>query len=228
MKRSSLALRPVAFTLIELLTVIAIIAILMALLFPMVVLVMENARKAKARQDCLHIVQSVEAFHTDYGQYPRLDPSAASPLAETTDEAAGDVAAQMAIRNSALFNTLRAIDRTPNTNNAQNPKRQSYYPTTIASNPAKPKDGFLETSDSPTGNQGSLYDPWGSEYNIVIDSNGDNVIDTKYEDFSRENAPRVPVGAFSLGKDKLPGKNGNWRLKQGTDFSDDRTSWMSN
>jgi prepilin-type N-terminal cleavage/methylation domain-containing protein len=227
MKRSSVVARPDAFTLIELLTVIAIIAILMGLLFPIIIMVKENARRARARQDCLHIVQSVEAFHTEYGLYPKLDPSA-TPPAETPDESAGDVAARMTVRNSALFNTLRAIDRAPNANNAQNPKRQPFFPTSIVNNPDKPKDGFLETSGSPTGNQGSLYDPWGSEYNIVIDANADNVIDTKYEDFRGENAPRVPVGVFSLGKDKLPGKRGDWRLKNRTDFSDDRTSWMSN
>jgi prepilin-type N-terminal cleavage/methylation domain-containing protein len=228
MKRPSAGVRRAAFTLTELLTVIAILAILMALLFPAIIMAREHARRAKAKEQCLNIVQSVEAFHTEYGLYPKLDPSATPSAGEAPDESAGDPAAQMTIHNSALFNTLRAIDRAPNANNAQNPKRQPFFATSIVGNPAKPKDGFLDTSGSATGNQGSLYDPWGTEYNIVIDANGDNVIETRYEDFSGENAPRVPVGVFSLGKDKLPGRNGNWKFREGADLSDDRASWMSN
>ena len=48
-----------------------------------------------------------------------------------------------------------------------------------------------------------------------------------YTDFKDENAPRVSVGAFSLGKDKMLGKNGDKQYKSGTKISDDILSWSS-
>jgi prepilin-type N-terminal cleavage/methylation domain-containing protein len=225
MKRSATS----AFTLIELLTVIAIISILMAMLFPMISQAREGAKRSKAKQDCLAIVHAVEGYFSEYGQYPKMDPSAASSTGELKDEYAGDLAASMPNRNCALFNTLRAIDKTPNANHAQNPKRQPFFSANAVSNVEKPKEGFLETSGSATGSQGSFYDPWGSEYNVVIDANSDNVItlDDYYEDFKSENAPRAAVGAFSLGKDKLVGfgKKGIKKYKDGTEYSDDLVSW---
>jgi prepilin-type N-terminal cleavage/methylation domain-containing protein len=228
MKRSSLAAHsPAAFTLIELLTVIAIISILMAMLFPMIGTAREGAKRSKAKQDCLAIVHGVEGYYTEYGQYPKMDPSAAAPAGGIPDEQAGDVAAGMPNRNASLFNTLRAIDKLPNTAHVQNPKKQVFFSANSVSSTVKPKEGFLEASGTATGTQGSFYDPWGSEYNIVIDANSDNVItlDSYYEDFSNQDAPRVSVGVFSLGKDKLLGKQGDKKYKDGAEYSDDLVSW---
>ena len=132
-------------------------------------------------------------------------------------------------RNATLFNTLRDIDRAPNANHIQNPKHQIYFGANAVSNPNKPKEGFLETAGAAGGTQGSFYDPWGSEYNIVIDTNSDNIIDVSkyYTDFKDENAPHVSVGAFALGKDKMLGKNGDKQYKNGTEVSDDILSWAS-
>lgn len=228
MKRSSLPARPdSAFTLIELLTVIAIIAILMAMLFPMITGAKEAARRAKAKQDCLAIVHAIEQYSTDYQQNPRIDPSAVPPAGGVPDDACGDVAAGMSNRNSALFNTLRDIDRTPNANHGQNPKHQIFFGAPAVSSNAKPKEGFLETAGTAGGSQGSLYDPWGVEYNIVIDTNSDNVISVNnyYEDFDGDDVPRVNAGAFALGRDKTLGKAGNKKYKDGADVSDDILSW---
>lgn len=228
MKRSSLAARSnAAFTLIELLTVIAIISILMAMLFPMISNAKEAARRAKAKQDCLNIVHSIETYTTEYSQPPRVDPSAAAPAGGPTDDAAGDIAAQMDNRNATIFNTLRDIDKAPNANHLQNPKHQPYFGANAVSNTAKPKEGFLETAGAAGGSQGSFYDPWGCEYNIVIDTNSDNLIDVSkyYTDFADDNAPRVSVGVFSLGKDKTLGKNSDKQYKNGADLSDDLLSW---
>lgn len=217
------------FTLIELLTVITIIAILMAMLFPFIAGAKETARKRKAEQDTRTIVHAVEQYNVEYGQYPKVNPNAAPPAGAVPDDAVGDGPnAGMALDNAALFNTLRDIDDVPNTMHSQNPRRQSFMDGKPVANTAKPREGFLEVAGG-GGTKGSYYDPWGTQYNIVIDANSDNVIDVSnyYTDFAGPDSPRVTVGAFSLGKDKKLGNNGDKNYKTGTDFSDDLLSWAS-
>jgi len=59
-----------AFTLIELLIVIAIIGILMSLLFPAVNSAINAARKAQARNDAVQIAIAITAYETEYGRLP--------------------------------------------------------------------------------------------------------------------------------------------------------------
>lgn len=59
-----------AFTLIELLIVIAIIGILMSLLFPAVNSAIDAARKTQAKNDVTQIATAVIAYETEYGRLP--------------------------------------------------------------------------------------------------------------------------------------------------------------
>ncbi len=59
-----------AFTLIELLIVIAIIGILMSLLFPAVNGAIDAAKKAQAKNDVTQIATAVIAYETEYGKLP--------------------------------------------------------------------------------------------------------------------------------------------------------------
>jgi prepilin-type N-terminal cleavage/methylation domain-containing protein len=59
-----------AFTLIELLIVIAILGILMALLFPAVSGAIDAARKAQAKNDVVQIATAITAYETEYGRLP--------------------------------------------------------------------------------------------------------------------------------------------------------------
>ena len=83
-----------AFTLIELLIVIAIIGILMSLLFPAVNSAIDSARKAQAKNDVTQIATAVIAYETEYGRLPL-------PASTTVD--------------TALINTLIGV--AGNTNN---------------------------------------------------------------------------------------------------------------
>ena len=65
-----------AFTLIELLIVIAIIGILMSLLFPAVNGAIDAARKAQAKNDVTQIATAVTAYYTEYGRLPDTNSSA--------------------------------------------------------------------------------------------------------------------------------------------------------
>ncbi|HEV7403006.1 MAG TPA: hypothetical protein VGO11_08775 [Chthoniobacteraceae bacterium] len=132
--------------------------------------------------------------------------------------------------NAALFNVLRDIDRAPNANHALNPKRQVFFAGNAVSNPQRPKGGFLETASS-GGAQGAYYDPWGSQYNIVIDSNLDGSLEVSgfYPDFAGPAVPKVEAGGagvFSLGKDRQLGIGKDHKYKDGTEVSDDILSWF--
>ncbi len=204
-----------AFTLVELLTVIAIIAILMALLFPVLSIMMDRARRAQATADCLAVVTAAKAFQTDYGKYP--NPFATVP-ATPVDAIAGDPAGGATAGSDDLFNILRAIPAGTNVGHALNPKKISFMEGRSASDPAKPKNGF--------GPSGAFFDPWGAQYCVALDLDGDNQLTTlPYTDFNgATKGPRVGVGAYSLGKDGKLGIGGSYRA--GSEKSDDLISWQ--
>ena len=64
-----------AFTLLELLCVIAVIGILAALIFPSVGAARRSANKAKVKVQFSQWVAATEAFRGEYGYYPAFDPS---------------------------------------------------------------------------------------------------------------------------------------------------------
>ncbi len=100
---------PSAFTLIELLDVISIIAILMGLLFPAFKSVQDQAKKTQAKNDMMQIVTAVNAYNTDYGVYP-LDPSK-----QGFDTLLGNPGGTY--DNSLIFDVLRAQPNGWNSNN---------------------------------------------------------------------------------------------------------------
>jgi prepilin-type N-terminal cleavage/methylation domain-containing protein len=70
-----------AFTLIELLTVMAIIGILAAIIIPTVSSVRVSANKAKTKVQFNQWASAIESFRSEYGYYPsfrgrRQDPKA--------------------------------------------------------------------------------------------------------------------------------------------------------
>ena len=61
------------FTMIELLTVVAIIAMLVGLLIPALNMVRNSAKQAKQRAQITTIDSALLAFRNDYGEYPQSD-----------------------------------------------------------------------------------------------------------------------------------------------------------
>src|SRR3978361_1986698 len=88
------------FTLIELLVVISIVAVLMGLAFPAFQGVQNAAKKTQAKNDLVQIVTAVNAFYTEYGQYP-------VPAGTTGDQY---IYGPRGTNSKALFDSLRGID----------------------------------------------------------------------------------------------------------------------
>ena len=223
-----------AFTLIELLTVITIIAILMGLLFPAIGIVKDSARKAEAKAAVAQIAASVKQYYTEYGKYPVADYVTGTP----SDIKLGDQSKSGAVDSNAdLFNILRGRNVGRNVDNLYNPRRMSFFEHKPVGDPTAPKSGFLDSAGS--GSLGAFYDPWGRQYTIVIDANYNDVINISgtYGDFSEQSQEggdtgvRVGVGVFSLGKDgEIGSPNASppvtGRYRQGSNISDDILSWQ--
>jgi len=163
-----------AFTLIELLTVIAIIAILMGLLLPAVNAAKNAAKKAAAKNDLTQLVTAVKQFYTDYGVYPL--PSGAS---NTTDVeyggTPGTTTGLSGADNEPIVDILRAYTASGSNINSQINTRQTIYlDVPNVKDSTNPKNGLGTGTGKAT--QGDWYDPWGRNYVVAIDSNYDGYV----------------------------------------------------
>lgn len=68
--------RPSAFTLLELLSVMAILGVLAALIFPAVRSARVSANKARTKVQFSQWAAALEGFRGEYGYYPAFDPAA--------------------------------------------------------------------------------------------------------------------------------------------------------
>jgi prepilin-type N-terminal cleavage/methylation domain-containing protein len=225
--------RTLAFTLIELITVIAIISVLMALLFPHLAAARENARRQDASVTCKNIGNACNQYKNDYGKYPPLTSAKDGDPAKNGIMSFGDTeAAKCKVNNNILFDVLRAISRGDNQDHVMNPRQVKYFEQKKATDPKNPREGFCDGSEFVGEKQGRLMDPWGGQFCIVLDTDGDDIIDmsTFYTDLSDPaNFVRFSAVAFSMGKDsKLGGKGyeGKLRKEKSNEPPDDIVSWQ--
>jgi prepilin-type N-terminal cleavage/methylation domain-containing protein len=176
-----------AFTLIELLVTMTLVAILAGIAYPVIIGVMERARKAQAKNDLTEIVTAVNAYYTEYGKYPLVADD--TPITSTSNPS-----------NADLFNTLRAVavPGGPNANDAANPRKIVFIQPPVDS-----------TTSSPTF--GAWFDPWGSQYQIAIDGTYDNRITNPYNPDTGAGPGQLTQGVigWSLGKDRAGGGGNN-------------------
>ena len=226
-----------AFTLIELLTVIAIIAVLMGLLFPAISGAKEQARRADAKSSILNIVNACKMYETDYGKFPPVSQAQVGKV-DTSDSnngfySYGDTGkGKCAAPNNYLFDILRAIPNTTSNNaHAMNKRQQKYIETKLATDYKNPRNGFTDGSNF-TGVKGQYMDPWGAQYCIVLDATGSGTLSVGrfYSDLSDPiNLLRVSAAGFSMGKDNnLGGKGyeGKLRKPSSNEAPDDVVSWQ--
>ena len=163
------------FTLVELLTVIAVIAILAGIAIPVVVGMQSKGREAAARADMSAIKLALTQFKSDYSIFP-VAPSASDTLMraafnkDTSGKCDTDIDAMIA--ELTTFNTepkSGTTDPEPKTSFTYNKKKRKYLDA-----PAKP----MTPNPAVTGSAVfSKLDPWGRRYNIALDTNYDKKLE---------------------------------------------------
>ena len=145
-----------AFTLIELLIVIVIIAILASVAFPVTALVMEQARKAEAKNEVTNLVNAIKMYELEYGKLPFQAGEG------------GESDLEMDTFQDNIISVLAGYNV-----DGLNPRLKPFYEGKTAKNSdaEKPAGGLFGSDE-----QLQLADPWGNEYFITIDSNYDNII----------------------------------------------------
>ena len=222
-----------AFTLIELLTVIAIIAILMGLLFPVLGSAKNQARRQSAAVAIRNIVSACKSYQTDYSKFPPVPAALTGSESTNGYYAFGDTADGGAtVGNEQLFDVLRSINRGPNANYALNKRQQKYFEMGKAKDATAPRDGFVDGSEFTSGTQGQLMDPWGKQYSVILDAADSGTIDMSKFFTDLAGAPnllRQSAVAFSMGIDgKRGGKDYKNQLRKSgsTEAPDDIVSWQ--
>lgn len=195
MKTPQVIRRPAAFTLIEMLIVIGIIAVLAALAIPTTGIAMRMVKKVRTQAVLKDITLGIKSYQTEYGRYP-MPPEYKSEEPIQTVEGAGLLKVLMGENEQGL-----------------NARGIAY----IEPPPAKNGAGGL------TGMQGSygLMDYWAEPYEVVMDLNYDNRIKnpdaTNDDRMVSQDAPQELVMgaiAYSNGEDKKRGTKddiASWR-----------------
>lgn len=194
-----------AFTLLELLVVISIIAVLAGILLPVGSGVLDRAKKVDAKVTMTNAVTAIKAYQTEYGQYP-IDPGTATgggtPQDTTFDTGTATPSDGKGGRNGYLFDVLRALNNptgaggtagaTPEYK-ALNSRKIVYFESRDVKNPADPRGGFIPSAGSSGAaakagfSPGDLVDPFGNLFCFRIDSNYSDAIAQPYKitgDFS--------------------------------------------
>ncbi len=193
------------FTLVEILTVIAIIAILMGLLLPVMSTAQRKGKENKARAAIQSIKFAIEQYENDYGILPKFGTAAGDMVFNDT-MAKSQATAGNGTNSTKTYDefmevlTLAKASDGASVTTSENTKKIRYLEA-----PANKVKDISNTEGY------FILDPWGRRYGIVIDNNydgmlgnDDKIIDgvsTKVfnEGTSNQKAVRAKVAVFSYG-----------------------------
>ncbi len=159
----------IGFTLVEMLVVIAIIAILASILIPVIARSKTKAKVASARVQMADIDMAIKSYKSDYERYPM-------PMGQQTHQF-GDVTFGNGFsgHNNVLMAILFSEDTSShpllkgvNDGNRRNPKKNKYLDA---------KESGESSAVTPAlpgiSREMRYHDPFGNDYSISMDKNGD-------------------------------------------------------
>ncbi|MDI6604223.1 MAG: type II secretion system protein GspG [Thermoanaerobacteraceae bacterium] len=149
------------FTLVELIVVVAIVAILTAVLFPKLLVYTENARVSKAMGDLSSMKSIVKAFAADhdYGYYPTADTGKATSVGTVLQDKG-----------------IQWYDGTKG--EVKDPWGNPYYYGTVPDSRGMANQLYLIISFGPDGKEGTDDDIWISSGGSPTQSKTPNVVPT--------------------------------------------------
>lgn len=221
-----------AFSLTELLIIIAIIGILASISFPVFRNVLLRAKKVQAKNDLTEIVTAVNAYYTEYGKYPINSSNVAADFLYNWSSPTNDELCDVLRYNTnATGNNLALV-------NSLNPRGIVFLSPPNVKNGANPQSGIATQQASVNGvtiKVGEFVDPWGGPYFVAIDGDYSGLVQVgtalNYSDLtyvkdspSANLAVRAGVIAASYGSDGTKGT----KSPASTKFqnSDDIISWQ--
>lgn len=158
-----------AFTMIELLTVIAIIGILAGLLFPAIKSAMRKAETSKAQSAITSLATAFKAYYTEYGKWPISDTTPNDTYIVDVNL----VALLQGVNNTALPNPL-GLSEPPFTGSGS-----SVGTANLQGNPRGIH--FLEFKQADLDSSGNYVDPWKQPYKCRFDVNYGNLMQNPFE-----------------------------------------------
>lgn len=197
------------FTLVELLTVIAVIGILAAILIPTTSSARTAARKAKTRGQFAQWGAAIEAFRQEYGYYPTFETSGAGLNKVNGNTAGGTNLTAVHRFYETLVGTRRDGSALPNTTTgtplppqAQNTRRIQFITFTESDMvPVNTTDATL------LAKRGLIRDAFdGTDIAVLVDRNLDGSI--KFGGTGGDNIASLPL--------VTPADGGTTRLAPGT------------
>ena len=150
-----------AFTLLELLTVVAILALLATISFGVIRSTKQRVHTARAKAELALLVQALEDYKRHYGDYPQTGPSAVNSQRVTGTVGPGANTAQ-----ARLFNALIGVYGPSHFNTRLN---GPFFVdiTKLTVEVALNNATFAVASGSPPAKQAvsnAFVDPWGNRY----------------------------------------------------------------
>lgn len=174
------------YTLVEILVVMAILATLAGISYPIMMRFAEDGRKADAKSTMKNLADAVHLFKTDTGMYPGL--ATTTPTAD-------------AVEDTSVITSkfIQALVGETGTNNFE---EKSYFEAKTATDS---KNGLTATNQ--------LLDPWGNGYIVCVDYDLDGEIDMDAASFLDADCIFNTQGVIN--EEVIPlckGKTGAWEI----------------